>query len=588
MEPLTPSTPSRPDDPAVGGHERVPRPATLRLGVFLNSFTVPTWIGKLLDDVARSGIAELSLVVLNTEPRQSVWERLRDQRHHLLYLAYLRADRALVRWLLSLEKDAFDPVDLTSLLRDVPTMKVVPIRSSRFVHRFDEASLQRLREADLDVILSFGFRILKGEVLQAARYGIWSFHHGDNREYRGGPPMFWEMYENNPLAGVTLQVLTEQLDGGQVLYRSVSKTNEFSLHLNRNANYWKGSEFVVRRLRDLYERGWEQVSAIDTFSETSDYAKPIYKMPTNRTMARFIGRLGARWTQRAVRDLTTEESWFLAWRRRGAGDGPGLTGHGSFRTLMPPAGTFYADPFLLRRNGTTYVFFEDFSYRVRRAVISCVALGPDGTPSRPWVVIDTGKHLSYPFAFEHEGQVYLMPEARSRRRIELWHATDFPKWFERHSILLDNVNAVDPTLVFHQGRWWLFAGIAVEGASTCDELHAFVADSPFGPFRPHRMNPLVSDVRSARPAGVMFERNGVLYRPGQDSSLGYGYRVVIHRVDELSETRYHETPVATIEPSWYEGNEGTHTFNFNEDFEVLDGRIRARRGPFARFGNHGR
>ena len=31
------------------------------------------------------------------------------------------------------------------------------------------------------------------------------------------------------------------------------------------------------------------------------------------------------------------------------------------------------------------------------------------------------------------------------------------------------------------------------------------------------MNPIVSDVRSARPGGALFRRNGVLYRPGQNS-----------------------------------------------------------------------
>ena len=38
--------------------------------------------------------------------------------------------------------------------------------------------------------------------------------------------------------------------------------------------------------------------------------------------------------------------------------------------------------------------------------------------------------------------------------------------------------------------------------------HVFHADSPFGPFTPHRRNPVKSDVRSARPAGKLFTWNG--------------------------------------------------------------------------------
>lgn len=89
------------------------------------------------------------------------------------------------------------------------------------------------------LIIRFGFRIIRGEVLHTARHGVWSFHHGDNREYRGAPPYFWELYERNPVAGSILQKLTEKLDGGKVLSRSWSSTDLHSLYLTRNAVYWK-------------------------------------------------------------------------------------------------------------------------------------------------------------------------------------------------------------------------------------------------------------------------------------------------------------------------------------------------------------
>jgi methionyl-tRNA formyltransferase len=67
-----------------------------------------------------------------------------------------------------------------------------------------------------DVVLRFGFGIIKGDVLNACEYGVLSFHHGDLREYRGGPPGFWEFQHGKAEAGVTLQVLNETLDGGQI------------------------------------------------------------------------------------------------------------------------------------------------------------------------------------------------------------------------------------------------------------------------------------------------------------------------------------------------------------------------------------
>ena len=64
--------------------------------------------------------------------------------------------------------------------------------------------------------------------------------------------LFWEIYEGNPKSGTILQVLNEKLDGGRVIYRSISNTKMHSYYLNRNDNYWKTSNFILRRLKHLH------------------------------------------------------------------------------------------------------------------------------------------------------------------------------------------------------------------------------------------------------------------------------------------------------------------------------------------------
>ena len=111
--------------------------------------------------------------------------------------------------------------------------------------------LERIRAFRPDVLIRLGFRILRGGILTAAPHGVWSYHHGDNDRYRGGPPGFWEVMEGTPVTGTILQRLTEALDGGQVLYRSWGATNLFSVSRGRVEACWKGSEFLVRALRML-------------------------------------------------------------------------------------------------------------------------------------------------------------------------------------------------------------------------------------------------------------------------------------------------------------------------------------------------
>lgn len=69
----------------------------------------------------------------------------------------------------------------------------------------------------VDIGIRFGFGILVGDVLQAPQHGIVSFHHGDITEYRGRPAGFWEFVNGENSAGVTIQRLTDSLDGGEMI-----------------------------------------------------------------------------------------------------------------------------------------------------------------------------------------------------------------------------------------------------------------------------------------------------------------------------------------------------------------------------------
>ena len=225
----------------------------LRIGVMLDAWTGPAWMARVLSDIAASAHSQLCLVILNREaaaPRgKSLGDAWRRQRH-LLFKLYERLDARLMRP----RPDAHAPTELAPQLDDVAVIEVVPQRTG-FTHRFSAADLDRVREHRLDVILRFGFNILRGDILGASRFGLWSYHHGDNREYRGGPPMFWEMHDRCAVTGTTLQILTEELDAGKVIYRTHSTTDKVSYARNQNQAYWKSAALMTRRLGDLHARG---------------------------------------------------------------------------------------------------------------------------------------------------------------------------------------------------------------------------------------------------------------------------------------------------------------------------------------------
>ncbi len=546
----------------------------LRIGIMLDSYASSAWVAKIIEDIQTSDFARIELVVLNTPPpeqRPPLGKRLRNHWKLTLFHRYEQWDYRRNKSAL----DAKASVDLAPLLRDVSRITVLPVRKG-FTDRIEGDELELIRSHKLDVLFRFGFRIIRGGILSAARCGVWSFHHDDNLEYRGGPPLFWEIYEQNPVSGTILQILTDSLDGGHVIYRSHSSTDQSSLYGNRNANYWKTAEFAMRRLRDLDARGMQYIESLPTFNEQEPYSRGIYRTPDALHMAIFLSRrfYGSVRARVVARLQGSHPQWFLAIRRRSTvnrfDSGAGYT------LMLPQKDRFYADPFLFEKDDTTFLFFEDLRYSEGRARISCCEVSPDGVPGIPFEVLSRPYHLSYPFLFEHEGEVYMIPETKQNRTVELYRATSFPGEWALEAVLLSDIYAVDATIHKADGKYWMFAGISNGRYSNCDELGIFFSEALLGPWVAHPSNPVVSDVRRSRPAGALFHDEGRLIRPSQDCAKAYGYAIVFSEVLTLTETEYEERPISRLEPTWVSNNLGTHTYSRTGQFEVIDGNFAAK------------
>ena len=165
----------------------------------------------------------------------------------------------------------------------------------------------------------------------------------------------------------------------------------------------------------------------------------------------------------------------------------------------------------------------------------------------------------------------MIPETRTNSTIELFRATRFPYDWELEKVLFTDVAAVDPTVYADENGVWLFVNMSCNGGSTHDELFLFYADSPVGDWIPHRQNPIVSDVASARPAGRLFRQDGALIRPSQDNSVRYGFAINFNRVDALTKEEYRETLLDRITPDIFAGGRATHTYSVDGALEMIDG-----------------
>jgi hypothetical protein len=554
----------------------------LRIGIMLDSLTLSAWAASIVDHIQQSHFAGIQLLILNAAaahggppPKPAslpirLWRMLRDsrQRKQVLYNLYTRLD---VKRYSGVDHPS-RPVDCSGKLAGCKTISVVPIAKG-FTHRFSPSDLEAIREYNLDVVLRFGFNIIRGEILKVPRFGIWSYHHGDNDYYRGGPPYFWELYERNALSGVILQVLSEDLDAGLVLCKANLQTHlGVSLSRNRVMPYWTASFFVIRKLHELHQYGWEHVVQRSGFSRLVAGRKPLYRTPTNTQMMRFL----LSWAYRDFILMRVQRDRVVHWRvaLRAGGeplslDHPDMRG---FRWIESPKGHFFADPFLFERDGKTWLFFEDYSYREKRALIACAEVSSDGQISAPRPVLSPPYHLSYPFVFEQDGQVYMIPESGANNNVELYQADPFPERWRLVKALFSGVKAVDTTLWVENQTYWFFVTL-VDPPAAGPQLFLFYSSSLTGQWTYHPDNPICSDVRFARGGGRIFCQNGRRIRPSQDHSRGYGSASHFREIVELTKDSYREVPLGSIQPNWEKGMIGTHTYNRCARIEAVDGKF---------------
>jgi hypothetical protein len=535
---------------------------------------VEAWVRRIVEEIQSSSFAKIVLMVMNDCEAEStrLTDRWARSRHQILYGMYTKFDNRFAR----VTPDAFALVDISDLCAGVPVIKVKPIMK-KFSDRLEDKDVDQILDHKLDVALRFGFRILRGRVLETAKHGVWSYHHDDSLRYKGGPPGFWEVMQDDPVTGSMLQVLTEDLDNGQVLYRSWAPTlNRFSVKKNNNNYYWKTAAFIGRKLNELYRDG--RVKLADECQDPGPrpYNAQLYKAPQNRVMLRLLWNLGKRAWQRSVEKLKYTETWSLAFNFKANQDNDEVLHR--FTKLLPPPGHFWADPFPVKAGDRFFVFFEDFVYSDDKAVIAMIELRKDGSFEKPVTVLERAYHLSYPFLFEWNDSLYMIPESGANNTVELYRCKSLPLEWESEKVLLTANNPSDATLIEFAGKWWMFVNIQEPNvAVNWEELHLYYADSPLGPWTPHPNNPVRSDVRNSRPAGRMFMQDGQLIRPAQDSSRRYGYATALNRIRKLSPCDFAEDEVARIVPEWDRSVIGTHTLNRADELTVIDCLVRRRR-----------
>lgn len=522
---------------------------SLRFGLLCNSLILEKWQADTLTKLMEGGM-QLAIVVINDnqEDTQTFSQKIIHYPFKSLFF------RLWSRFLF--KPTSKKSVDIGYLISNCTRIKC-KTQQKGFSNIFDSQSIEAIRAEKPDFLLRFGFGIIRGEILTAVPYGVWSFHHDNEEIIRGGPPGFWEVFEKHHTNGVILQQLSNSLDKGLILNKIHFRTIRHSYKENLNQIYFGSSFLPLWVCRSILNN---QLEIKDSISKA-----PILHPPGNGQMMQFFIKMIWRRLIFHLKELFRQEDWIAGIVKKEFCDENNF-GNNIQWLKKPDRHSYTADPFVIDYEGDTLIFFESYSYASDRGHI-CMAKASEQF-GKYYDVLKSDLHFSFPSVFVYDNQLLMIPECFESNGIQLYRFDPQQNKMIFRQTLLDGIAAVDPVLFRFEERWWLFF---TEKDQPSVHLHIWYSEDLGGPYQPHVCNPVKSDIHASRPAGALYMKDGKIFRPAQDCSESYGIAVVINEVTELSTTTFREKEIKRQIPDQnWKLNSGLHTFNQNERYMVFD------------------
>lgn len=232
---------------------------------------------------------------------------------------------------------------------------------------------------------------------------------------------------------------------------------------------------------------------------------------------------------------------------------------------------FIADPFVFRQNNRDYIFCEEMKVEHGRGLISVLELnGLDTSVARP--VIKEEFHMSFPYIFEFESKIFMVPETSESKSIRIYECLEFPYHWKFRSEALSDIFAADPMIFKHDGLWWLICNTDRTGVNSfCLELSVYYSTNPLAcDWVAHPNNPVINGSITARNAGLIYEDGRILRLGQRQGFLEYGAGLETLEILKLNREEYQEALVVDAKVESLKLKISGHHYHRNSTIEVFD------------------
>lgn len=212
--------------------------------------------------------------------------------------------------------------------------------------------------------------------------------------------------------------------------------------------------------------------------------------------------------------------------------------------IKPHPTIITADPFLFVQDETLFLFYEKQTYW-NPGTIEMICTRDLKKWTNPKTVLKETCHLSYPYVFEYDGSVYMIPETSKLGEIRLYKSNETLTSFKYVKTLISDIpcnnsksDFADSSLLFLNDTVYLFS--TTTNNSLNYELRLFFSDNIMGQFQEHPKSPIIIGNKYGRNGGGVIEHNGKIFRISQDCKISYGNDINIFEITDISKTDYRE------------------------------------------------
>jgi hypothetical protein len=550
--------------------------APIRLAVLIDDDSVPQYVNTLLDELSARPDLRLAAVIVHRH-FNSQGSSGQDRNHARKPSSLVSLDRfaakgalffitAVEALMLRLRNRKSRPLRPESLkYQPTPIVRLTPLPAEVSSEcNYSQSDLELLRELSLDyLVIESKWDPALAARTRAAKFGAIRMRFGELPAIPTRQAGFREVCRRDPSSKFRIMLLDGH--GAAPIFAGAFHTR-LSLVDNRNELIRKAYPYlgpaIVAHFTQSNSANPAHLDSVEPARETATEC-----LLSSRDL---FGSLWARidLIRAGVLNvlLGRKGHWQIAWYR---GCWPEVASAKS-NVVESTAGSFLADPFVVKREGRRICYVEEYEYRNGRGVISALEL--TGTSARMLgSIIEEPFHLSFPFIFEFKSRLYMCPESAEAEQIRVYECVEYPLQWRLCRVLMDNVCAADTMLFEYDGRWWMFTNIDPQGTNDYESrLYLFWSDSPLSTeWEPHPQNPVIFDPLIGRNAGFV-TRDDELFRCAQRQGFSqYGEAFSIRKITELTTERYAEQSHLAVGPEKF-GAKGTHHIHHDDEFVVRD------------------